>query len=202
MPLKQQFSAKDAEILEEEVAYQGFFQIKKMKLRHQKFGGGLSREFERELFVRGPVAGVLPYDPVRDEVVLIEQFRHGVLEQDPPWLFEIVAGIIEEGESADELVKREAQEEAGLEIQKLIPLYRYWTSPGGTNEHMSLYCGIVDASCAGGIHGADHEDEDIKVSVVAADEAIEMINTGQINNATSIIALQWLALNKANLQST
>lgn len=196
------FTLNDVEILDEENTYNGFFQIKRMSLKHKLFAGGWSETIQRELFYRRPVGAVLPYDPVRDEVVLIQQFRVGAMQQQNPWLIELVAGITEPNESVEDMIHREAQEEAGIELLELVKLYQYWVSPGGSCENLTLYCGRVDASKAGGIHGLAHEHEDIKVITMSSQKAIEAINTGVINNAATIIALQWLALNKNSVFQT
>ncbi len=186
---------KDFEILEEKLVYDGFFQVKNITLRHKLFDGSWSMPLKRELFDRLPVAAVLPYDPLIDKVVLIEQFRVGPLRSQHPWLLEIVAGISEEGESIEDLVRREAMEEAGLDILELIKAHEYWVSPGGSSEFISLYCGRVDASNAGGIHGLPDESEDIKVHVMSSQEAFQLLKEGKITNAATIIGLQWLELN-------
>lgn len=192
---------KDVEILEESWAYRGFLQLKCYQLRHKLFNGGWSDVLARELIVRPAVAGVLPYDPVLDKVVLIEQFRPGALDgPQAPWLMEIVAGIAEADESVEALAHREIQEEAGLKALALKLIYRYWVSPGMCNEQITLFCAKVDASDAGGIHGLPDEHEDIKVHVVTTAEAFALVENGQINNAMSLIALQWLQLNKGVLR--
>lgn len=108
---------------------------------------------QRELFKHGHAAAVLPYDPVRDEVVLMEQFRVGTTTAPGgSWLLEIVAGIIEADEAAEDVVKRKGIEEVGCVITGLIPLYDYLVSPGGTTERIALFCGRVDATQAEGVH--------------------------------------------------
>jgi ADP-ribose pyrophosphatase len=190
------FTSSDVELNLEKSVYDGFFQVKQLSLRHRLFAGGWSDEMQRELFYRRPVGAVLPYDPIRDEVVLIQQFRVGALSQQNPWLIELVAGLTEPDETVEAMIHREAHEEAGIELLELIKLYEYWVSPGGSTENLTLYCGRVDATLAGGIHGLAEEHEDIKVITMPSQEAINAIKTGAINNAATIIALQWLALNK------
>ncbi len=188
---------KDVEILERTVCYQGFFRIDRYRLRHRLFNGGWSLPITRELFERGHAAAVLPYDPLRNEVVLIEQFRIGAMDTpDGPWLLEIVAGIIEPDEITEDVVKRESVEEANCNISDLIPLYDYLASPGGMTERIALFCGRTDTTQAGGIHGAADEGEDIKVHVVSLETALQFLVSGKINSASAIIALQWLALNR------
>lgn len=185
------------EIEQRELCYQGFFRMEHYRLRHRLFNGEMSGWMSRELFERGHAAAVLPYDPVLDQVVLLEQFRIGALEvAGGPWLYEIVAGIIEPGESPEDVVHRESQEEAGLSLTALQPICDYLVSPGGTSEQISLYCGRVDASKAGGIFGLAEEHEDIRVSSHPFDAAMAMVTSGAINSASPIMALQWLALKR------
>jgi len=175
--------------------------MEKYRLKHTLFAGGWSEEISRELFVRGSCVAVLLYDPHTDKVVLIEQFRAGALiNPERAWLVEIVAGAIEAGETAEEVAIRESIEEAGCEIQDLMVINEFYTTPGGSSERITLFCGKVDTSQVGGIHGLDHEDEDILVSTVHFDEAYQMIENGTIESAIPIIAIQWLALNKDKLK--
>ncbi len=172
------------------------------RLRHRLFDGRMSGIMTRELFERGRAAAVLPYDPVRDEVVLLEQFRVGALQAPGgPWLLEIVAGIIEEGESAEAVVHREAEEEAGCRLTALEFICDYHVSPGGTSERLSLFCGRVDAVGIGGLHGLADEHEDIRVSTAPFEQAYAWIRDGTIDSASPIIALQWLALNRDRLRA-
>jgi ADP-ribose pyrophosphatase len=110
-----------------------------------------------------------------------------------------VAGIIETNEAAEEVVRREAVEEAGCNILDLVPLYDYLVSPGGTTERIALFCGKVDSTHMGGIYGKMEEGEDIKVHVMSLDSALALLSSGKIISASAIIALQWLALNREYL---
>lgn len=194
--IEQPFEKTDLKVLSKDRAYDGFFKIDCYRFSHRLFKGGWSAELERELFVRGDATCVLPYDADTDQVVLLEQFRVGALGHDQsPWLLELVAGINDEGETPETVARREGAEEAGIALGELKPICQYLVSPGGTNEKIHLYCGQVDASTAHGVHGLDHEGEDIKVHVVSASQAFEYVSSGKINNAASIIALQWLQLN-------
>lgn len=196
-----QFKAQDVDIRKRETVFHGFFRMDKLWLTHPRFDGREMPEFTRELFVRGDATCVLPYDPARDEVVLLEQFRPGALGRDQsPWLLELVAGMNEEGESPEEVAQREGQEEAGLAFSPLERICDYLVSPGGTTELVHLYAGCVSTESAGGLFGMEHEHEDIRAHVFTADEAIGMIRDGRINNAAAIIALQWLQLNRPRLQ--
>ncbi|MBN7826627.1 ADP-ribose diphosphatase [Bowmanella dokdonensis] len=200
MTKMQQFDHADVEILERQSLYQGFFTLLKYRLRHRLFAGGWSEPLQREIFERGHAVAVLPYDPALDEVVLIEQYRVGAMATTPhPWLYECVAGIIEPGEEAEDVCRRESLEEAGLQIGRLYPMLSYLSSPGGTTERLYLYVGECDASQAGGIHGLDEEAEDIRVHRMPASQALKMLQAGQIDNAATVISLQWFAMNKAKV---
>lgn len=195
------FDRTDVEIESEEVLYQGFFQLRGLRFRHRRFEGGWTPSVSREIFHRENATCVLPYDPVADCVVLIEQFRAGALGRDAsPWLLEVVAGINESGDSAESTATREAREEAGLELKALEHICDYLVSPGGTNELVHLYGAWVDAGGAGGIHGLADENEDIRVHTLSFEDAMAGIRDGRIWNAPAIMSLQWLALNRERLR--
>ena len=191
----------DVEVVEREACFRGFYQLDRLHLRHRLFAGGMGKLINRELFVRHDAVCVLPYDPQRDCVVLIEQFRVGALDKSVnPWLIELVAGLIDKDEQPEEVARREAVEEAGLELAELWPLTQYYPSPGGSDERVHLYVGRCDSRGAGGVHGLEEEGEDIRVLVWSLDEALAALDDGRIDNAASIIALQWLALNRDKLR--
>jgi ADP-ribose pyrophosphatase len=192
-----------AEFIDKTVLSNGFFPLILCKVRHTLFAGGMSRAFTREVLFRAPVAAVLPYDPVQDTVVLIEQFRAGKLLSGAadPWMIEVVAGIIEDGETPEDMVRREAIEEAGCRIGEVEALPSFYTSAGGSSEYAYLFCGRVDSSGVGGIHGLDSEDEDIRVMVEPTDRALERLARGEVDSAIAVVALQWLALNRARLKA-
>jgi ADP-ribose pyrophosphatase len=178
--------------------FEKYFKLDEYSVSHELFGGGFSLEFTREIFERGSVVAVLPYDPARRKVILIEQFRAGAVDDpDGPWLIESVAGVIEAGESEQQVAIREAEEEAGCHIRRLELISRYYVSPGGTTELCNSYCGVVDSKGLGGIHGLADENEDIRVLVVDAEEAFAWVREGRIRSSATIIALQWLQLNQA-----
>ncbi len=190
------------ELLDKRCCHQGFFTVNRYRLRHRLFAGGWSPPIEREVLERGHAAGLIPYDPVSDEVVMIEQFRPGALEApDGPWMLEFVAGILEPGESAEEVAARECLEEAGLEVRELVPVCEYVLSPGGCSERLALYCGWVDSTVAGGIFGLPEEGEDIRAFVLPRGEAIELLDSGHLLSATTVIGLQWLALHHRRLRA-
>ncbi|WP_435952149.1 ADP-ribose diphosphatase [Dryocola sp. BD626] len=191
----------DVEIIARETLYRGFFSLDLYRFRHRLFNGEMSGEVRREIFERGHAAVLLPYDPVRDEVVLIEQIRIAAYDtSDTPWLLELIAGMIEEGESVEDVARREAVEEAGLVVGRTKPVLSYLASPGGTSERLSILVGEVDATAAEGIHGLVDENEDIRVHVVSREKAYQLVEEGSIDNAASVIALQWLQLHYEKLR--
>ncbi|MES2999018.1 MAG: NUDIX domain-containing protein [Pseudomonadota bacterium] len=187
------FSRTDVRILEQQRVYQGHFQLDRLKLQYRLFKGGWSQPLLREIFERGEAVGILLFDPERNKIVLIEQFRAGiVLKTGNPWLIEIVAGMIDGNESLKEVAKRETQEETGLTLHNLSFISRHWVSPGASTERITLYCGQVDSSQAQGFHGLANEGEDIRLHVLTVQKAYYLLNTGEIDNASTIIALLWL----------
>lgn len=195
---------EDAELLDRSILYKGFFEMALHTIRHRLFAGGMSPPFTREIFERPPVAAVLLYDPDRDSVVQIEQFRAGKMAsgRPNPWMVEIVAGIIEPGETAEDMAHREAMEEAGCTILALEPIVNFYPSPGGCSEFVYMYCGRVDSAGVGGIHGLDDENEDIRVFVEKTDDALARLAKGEIESSIGVIGLQWLALNRDRLRAT
>ncbi len=190
------------EVIEKTTPFQGYFRIDRYRLRHRKFDGGWTDVMSREIFERGHAAAVLLYDPARDRVVLIEQFRPGAYAAGmAPWLIEVVVGIIEPGETPEDVVRREAVEEAGCTVSDLHLIGRYLASPGGSSESLTLYCGRIDSAGAGGIHGLDHEHEDIRVLPLDRQAALERLAAGEISNLFTVAALQWLALNHTEIMS-
>jgi len=190
------------DIIERETCFQGFYRLDRLRLRHQQFAGGMGPLLIRELFVRPDAVCVLPYDPLNDAVVLVEQFRIGALEKsENPWLLELVAGLIDTDETPEAVARREAVEEAGLTLGELWPVHCYYPSPGGSDERVHLFVGRCDSSSAGGIHGLAEEGEDIRVHVLSFEDARQACTDGRINNAASLIALSWLALNREQVRA-
>ena len=184
-------TSRKVDILERVTAFQGYFRVDRYRLRHETFDGGMSAEITREIFERGHAAATLPYDPVRDEVVLLEQFRVGAHAAGrEPWMIEIVAGIIEDGETPESLVQREMLEEAGLTTLELEPMATILTSPGGASETVHFFCARIDSSDAGGLFGLDHEGEDIRAFVVHGDDVADLLTSGQVENGPAVLALQ------------
>lgn len=196
------FKQQDLRVLEKKPLYQGFFSMHQYRFQHATYNGGISDIVCREIFERGHAVGLLPYDPITDEFVLIEQVRIAAAEtSESPWLIEIIAGIIDAGESELDVCVREAKEEAGIDVNRLYKACSYLSSPGGTTERLHIYMALTDSSVAKGVHGLAHESEDILVHRVPAVVAREWLNSGVIDNGAAIIALQWFFLNQDTLRS-
>lgn len=193
---------KTVEIIEQTTVYDGHFKVDRLCLRHSMFAGGMGEPVTRELFERGHAAAVLPYDPVADAVVLIEQFRVGAhVGIGDGWVIEVVAGMIDGDESGEEVARREAVEEAGLTLGRVEPISRVMATPGGSSECFDLFCGEVDSAGAGGLFGLDEEGEDIRAFVEPWDVAVQRLNDpGLVMAAPALMALQWLALNREGLR--
>lgn len=195
------FQATDLEILDKTTVFQGFFRIERWQLRHKCFAGGWSQPMVREIFERGQAVVVLPYNAQTDELVLVEQFRVGAVSSGrSPWLLEAIAGMIDPGQSAEETAIREAEEEAGITLTELWPMLSYFSSPGGSTEKISLYLGRLTQPVHSGLFGLASEHEDIKMHVMPRQTAMQLLANQQIDNAATVIALQWLALNLPQVQ--
>jgi ADP-ribose pyrophosphatase len=194
-------AAAGYQILRRETMFKGFFHLDRYRLRHRLFAGGWSEEIEREIFQRGHAAGVLPYDPKLDRIVLVEQFRTAALAAGRhPWTLEVPAGIIGKGESPEQVAQRECLEETGCRADALYRLYEFMPSPGGSSETVWLFAALVDTTGSAGYAGVAHEHEDIRVVPIDYADAIERLKTGRIENAITIMSLQWLVLNRDRLR--
>lgn len=190
-------SEEKAELVRYEVVFQGYFKVVRYVFRHTLHKGGMSGEISREVFERGQAGGVLMYDPGRDEVALIRQFRAGAYAAGHhPWVWEVVAGIIEENETAEQMIRRESVEEANLEVCELLPIASVMLTPGACSESCQVFLGRVDTSKAGGVFGLAEEQEDILVRVLPFAEAYALVERNEVDNAVGVIALQWLALHR------
>jgi len=203
--------ANDVEVVDKKQAFRGYFRIDQYRLRHRQFKGGMGAEISREIFERGHAACCLLYDPDLDKLVLIEQFRPGAYAalsspwydsaNASPWLIEIVAGIIEDGEDPEEVVRREVLEEAGCIVQQIEPVFHYLVTPGGSSESMFAFVGKVDASNVDGVHGLEEEGEDIRVFALDVDDVFELFDQGRIVNSMTIIPLQWFRSHHQELRA-
>lgn len=191
-----QFTKNDFQIIQEKNVYSGYCPVKEYQIKYKLFEGGWSKSLVRELVIRPQAAAVLLYDPIKDKIVLVEQLRIGALHlPDSPWILEIVAGLIDENETPTLAAHREALEESGCTIQKLIPVMQYLVTPGISDEKVHIFCGIISTPETGRCHGVVEDGEDIKMHVFDTQDVFDLLNTGQIQNAPTIIALQWLQLN-------
>lgn len=196
-----EFSRDDVEQLEHSVAFSGFFRMERYRLRHQLFQGGWSAPFSREVFERGNAVVVLPFDPVSNQILLIEQFRIGAWAAgQKPWLLELIAGIFESGESPEQVALREGVEEAGCQFSELMPIAEYLISPGGSSEKIWLFCGRFDATQVSQFGGLAAESEDIRVHLLPLATAYQWLDQGKFDNAAPIMALLWLKLNEAKVR--
>ena len=198
------FGENDVKILETINCYTGFLRIDRVRLKCRLFQGGWSQEFYREVLLREPGVGILLYDPHLDKVLLVEQFRIGCVDdqRNGPWALELVAGLLEDGETPAEVAIREAHEETGMQVEGLLPVCEYYNSPGGSAEKMTVFCASFAAGLAGGIFGVATESENIRTVILSREEALDAIASGRLNNAMSIIALQWLQLNLEHTKAT
>lgn len=186
-------------ILQQQTHYQNFFRLEEYTLQHELFNGGWSVPLKREIFERGNAVAVLLHDPQADTLLLLEQFRPGAALRNPQdaWMIEIVAGMVEDGESKADVARREAQEEAGCNVDELEFIMDYYPSAGGSTEIVSLYYAAIDLSkVKAGVHGLADEHEDIRINIVPRQQALDWLRAGRIQASLAIIALQWLALEK------
>ncbi|WP_319379644.1 NUDIX domain-containing protein [Thiomicrorhabdus sp.] len=194
---------KRIEMNESAAAFQGFFQIRRLKFRHSLYQGGMTPEIEREVFGRGEASVVLLYDSQAREVVLIEQCRAGAVERairennlNNAWLLEPVAGMIDLGETPLEAGIREVREEAGLEVSDLEYISKFYPSPGGSDEILHLFAVDIDVRLLPEFSGLEEDHEDIKIIRLDFEEAKRLMLEGCFNVATTYIALQWLFFRK------
>ncbi len=201
MTLELAFQNQDVEVLQDRLVFDGHFKLRQLSLRHRLFKGGWGPVVQRELFDRGDAIAVLPIDMEREELILIEQFRPGALNRESsPWMLELIAGVIEEGEDDRAVAHREAEEEAQCRMDELQLIATFFPSAGACSEQIRCFVGRVVSAPDTGLFGLDSEHEDIRLRRVAIDQAFEWLKSNQINNGHTLIALQWLALNQTTLR--
>ena len=201
MSLELKFGARDVRVLNDQTVWSGHYSMRRITLQHRRFAGGWSDPVVREVFERGDAVAVLPYDPVTDSLVMIEQFRPGAIRgADSPWMLELIAGVVEVGERDEDVVHREAMEEAACELSALVPIATVFPSAGACTEQVRLFCGRVNKASIGGLHGLQDEGEDILVHAVARTDALQMLADNRIPNGHTLIALQWLHIHGAALR--
>ncbi|KMT64182.1 NUDIX domain-containing protein [Catenovulum maritimum] len=199
-PFPYTFNTEDIKLESKEKLFDRFFNVSLVSFKHKLFAGGWSDTVQREVFERSDAVVVLPYDITRDDIVMIEQVRVGCIENgENPWMFELVGGMVEEGESIEDVAKRETEEETGLSVKQLVSMQSYLSSCGGTSERIHLYLAIVDSTQYKSICGVEHEHEDIKVHVFEREQVLAWLNAGKIDNASGVIALYWFQNNLTRL---
>ncbi|WP_348666555.1 ADP-ribose diphosphatase [Arsenophonus symbiont of Ornithomya chloropus] len=199
-----QFTPDDVKIISKSYLYRGFFSIIKYRFKHKLFHNNYwSKEIQREVFERGNGGVVLPYDPHVDKVLLIEQIRIPAIKNSvTPWLLEAISGMQEKNETLEELIRREAKEEAGILLQRYHYVLSYLSSPGGTTERIYINIGEIDTSIIKdkSLHGLKTQNEDIRIHIVDRLKAYKWVQLGIIDNAATVIAIQWLQLNHIMLK--
>ena len=184
------------EIINKKNIHSGFFKMNEYILKYKKYDGSWSKEVKREIFGGAMVSAVLPYDPVKREIVLIQQFRPGTIAKEfNNYLYEIVAGIIDSGETAEDTAKRECLEETGCKIKKITPIQGYFPAPGSSESFYHLFLGEIDTFEGERVMGLESENEDILVRSYKLSDVKEMMEKGEILNGLTLIALQWFFLN-------
>jgi ADP-ribose pyrophosphatase len=184
-------------------AHAGFFGLDVLDLRYRRFDGGLSSAITREVFVAGDAVTVLPYDPQRDRVLVVEQFRVGPLGRgDPlPWQLEAIAGRIDPGEAPEAAARREAVEEAGLVLGRMDLVAEYYPTPGAVTEYLYSYVALCDLPDGiDGVFGAADEAEDIKGHLIGFDRLMDLVTAGEVANAPLLLTALWLQRERARLR--
>jgi ADP-ribose pyrophosphatase len=192
----------DVDIVEATTAFKRFLRIDTIRFRHRLFSGEWSAGSTYDVLRRGEAVGIVLYDPDRDSVVLIEQFRlPALLAGGSPWQLEIVAGLVDADEPPETVAVRETREETGLALSgELIPIQRYLPSPGASDESVFLYCARINADAAGGVHGSRDEGEDIRTVVKTIVEIETLLDAGAVENGHTLIALSWLLRHHSELR--
>jgi ADP-ribose pyrophosphatase len=195
-------SHPDVSITDAEIAFKDFLQMDVFRFRHRLFSGEWSDLRSYDVLRRGPAVAIVLYDPDRDAVVLVEQFRlPALLAGSSPWQLEAAAGLVDTDESPEAVAIRETREETGLAlIGEPIPIQRYLPSPGDSDESVFLFCGRVASTAAGGVHGLPEEHEDIRVVVKRWSEIEAMLDAGAIESGHTVIALYWLLRHRERLR--
>lgn len=201
--LRSDFGGNGVEIVSDAPLYSGFFGAEEMVFRHRLFEGGTSGDVRREVFSTGDAVAVLPYDPNRDCVLMIEQVRAGPIRRgDPnPWSIEVVAGLIDRAEGAEVTARREAEEEAGLQLGRLEKVGAFYTSPGAVSEFLTAFIGEADLGGEAGVYGLDVEAEDIRGMILPYDDAMAALDRGEIRNGPALVALLALARRREELRA-
>lgn len=193
---------RNISITDSRTPYIDYFSVREDDLTFPLFRGGSSGEVRRAAFMGGDAVTVLPYDPVRDTVLIVRQFRFGAFARGDlqPWCAEPIAGRIDPGETPEETARREAQEESGLTLGKLYPVARYYPSPAAFSEFLYSYVAPADLSRIDGrVGGASEEAEDIQSRVIPFEDLMAMIGSGEADTAPLVLSALWLDANRAKL---
>ena len=182
----------------------GVVSVEEHDLSFPKFDGTRSKSVTRAALVSSDAAIVMPYDPITDRVLLVEQFRAGphVRGDRQPWCLEPIAGLIDAGEAPEQAALREAKEEAGLEIRHLEMISQTYPSPGLSTEFFYLYVGLVALpEVSNVISGLASESEDIRSHVFAFDAFMRLIDAGQFSVGPTVLAGLWLSRHRDRLRA-
>ncbi len=192
----------DVEIIEATKGFERFLRMDVIRFRNRLFSGGWSAEHTYDVLRRGQAVAVVLYDPDRDSVVLVEQFRlPALLARASPWQIEVVAGLFDADETPEMVAVRETREETGLALEgELIPIQRYLPSPGASDESVFLFCARINSTAAVGLHGVTEEGEDIRVVVKTMAEVEALLDAGLIENGHTLVALYWLLRHRYRLR--
>jgi ADP-ribose pyrophosphatase len=195
-------SHPDAELALTTTVSARHLRIDTFRFRHRLFSGEWSAERNYDVLRRGQAVAIVLYDPDHDRVVLVEQFRlPALVAGSSPWQLEVAAGLIDTDETPQAVAVRETHEETGLAlIGEPIPIQRYLSSAGNSDEGVVLFCGRVDSTAAAGVHGLPEEHEDIRVVVKTLAEVEVLLDTGAIESGHTLIGLYWLLRHRDHLR--
>jgi ADP-ribose pyrophosphatase len=201
--LRHHAGVADVYVAERREPYARFFSVEEIDVSYRRFDGSMSPQVTRAGFVSCDAVTVLPYDPLRDRVLLVEQFRSGpYLRGDPqPWQLEAIAGRIDSGETPEVAARREAREEAGLELTDLTEVGRYYPSPGIITEYLYSYVALTDLpDGAAGVFGLEGEAEDIRGHLISFERLMQIAASGELATGPTLLTAYWLAANRARLR--
>ncbi|KPF82704.1 hypothetical protein IP70_19760 [alpha proteobacterium AAP38] len=200
-PLPGLESPTRVEVTENDFRHDGFMKFSVMKLRHERFAGGMTPTIDRDVCYRGHAVTILLYDPKADVLVMVEQFRIGAFAAGvTPWVLEFVAGMVKPDEDPADVAIREAGEEAGCVPYNVRLIYSMMPSPGGSTEIVEIFAGLVDSTGIGGIHGVEEEVEDIRVHLVPAEKAIALMDENRVPSGFTLLGLSWFARHREALR--